>query len=390
VTSAATIVEGRLVLDDRVVAGRIAIEDGWIAAVDLDGAPDPGSRAGTAGDRLITPGFVDVHVHGGGGHDAMGDRAALDGMARHLLRHGITAFLPTAVAAPLETLVAFAGRVRAWLPDAPADGAEPLGFNLEGPFLAAARKGAHDPAHLRAPADVPAAALEPLVDGLRVVTIAPELPGAVELIARLRELGVVASIGHSAATLDEAMDGYRAGGTSTTHLFNAMTGVDHRAPGLAVAALLDDAAYVELIADGIHVHPGLWPLILRLKPADRLLLVSDAISLTGMGDGRAEVGGLAVEVVGGRVTLAGTSTLAGSVLTLDVAVRNLVASGLALPAAVAAASRNPLAMLGVTDRGRIAAGQRADLVELDADLRVLRVMRAGRWSASGAEAGRAG
>lgn len=380
-----TILEGRLVLDDRVVAGRIAIEDGWIAHVQPDDAPDPGSTAGAAEDRLIAPGFVDVHVHGGGGHDAMGDRAALDGMARHLLRHGVTSFLPTAVAAPLDRLTAFTEQVRRWLPIAPDDGAEPLGFDLEGPFLATARKGAHDPAYLQIPAEVPREALEPLVDGLRLITIAPELPGALELIAWLRGRGVAISIGHSAATIDEAGGGYRAGGTSTTHLFNAMSGIDHRAPGVAVAALLDDAAYVELIADGIHVHPALWPLITRVKPVDRLLLVSDAIALTGMGDGRGQVGGLAVEVAGGRVTLAGTTTLAGSVLTLDVAVRNLVGSGVPLPAAVAAASRNPLAMLGIVDRGRIAPGQRADLVELDGGLRVRRVMRAGRWQAVGAD-----
>ena len=186
-------------------------------------------------------------------------------------------------------------------------------------------------------------------------------------------------MGHSASTVDEARAGYAAGGRSTTHLFNAMSGIDHRAPGLAVAALLDDAAYVELIADGIHVHPALWPLILRLKPADRLLLVSDAITLAGMGDGRATIGGLDVEVVGQRVTLVGTTTLAGSVIALDDAVRNLVASGVGLPAAVAAASRNPLALLGISDRGRLAVGQRADLVELDDDLRVRRVMRAGLW-----------
>ena len=158
-----------------------------------------------------------------------------------------------------------------------------------------------------------------------------------------------------------------------------MSGVDHRAPGVAVAALLHDATYVELIADGIHVHPALWPLIARLKPSDRLMLVSDAIALAGMGDGHGRLGGLEVEVVGQRATLAGTSTLAGSVIALDTAVRNLVAAGIPLPAAVAAASRNPLALLGIADRGRIAVGQRADLVELDAELRVRRVMRGGTW-----------
>jgi N-acetylglucosamine-6-phosphate deacetylase len=195
----------------------------------------------------------------------------------------------------------------------------------------------------------------------------------------LARRGVAVSVGHSAATFEQARAAYEAGATSTTHIFNAMTGVEHRAPGLAVAALLDDSVYVELIADGIHVDRAIWPLITRLKPAERLLLVSDAISLAGTGDGHGRIGGLEVEVVGERATLAGTSTLAGSVLSLDVAVANLVGAGVPLPAAVAAASRNPLALLGVTDRGRIAPGQRADLVELDADLHVRHVMRAGRW-----------
>jgi N-acetylglucosamine-6-phosphate deacetylase len=300
-------------------------------------------------------------------------------MARRLLRRGVTSFLPTAVTAPIGALAAFADRVRAWLPDSPADGAEPLGFNFEGPFLAPDRRGAHDPAHLKVPTGVPHRTLEGLVDGLRVITIAPELAGAPDLIGWLSDRGVAVSIGHSAATLDEARAGYDAGAVSTTHLFNAMSGVDHRAPGLAVAALLDDEVFVELIADEVHVHPALWPLITRLKPPDRLLLVSDAIALAGTGDGRGRLGGLDVEVVGGRATLAGTSTLAGSVIALDSAVRNLVASGVLLPAAVAAAGRNPLELLGIADRGRIAEGQRADLVELDADLRVRRVMRAGTW-----------
>jgi N-acetylglucosamine-6-phosphate deacetylase len=371
-TGATETVVGRLVLDDRMASGRIAIEDGLITAVEID------EDAATAG-HLVAPGFVDVHVHGWGGHDAMGDGAALEGMARALLRQGVTSFLPTAVTAPLEQLVAFADRVRAWLPDAPTDGAEPLGFNLEGPFLAEGRRGAHDPAHLRVPEDVTSAELEPLIDGLRLLTVAPELAGAIELIAMLAARGVAVSVGHSAATFEQARAAYEAGATSTTHLFNAMTGIDHHAPGLAAAALLDDSVYVELITDGIHVDRVIWPVITRLKPAERLLLVSDAISLAGTGDGAGHIGGLEVEVVGERVTLTGTSTLAGSVIALDSAVRNLVAAGVPLPAAVAAASRNPLALLGITDRGRIAPGQLADLVELDADLHVRHVMRGGVW-----------
>ena len=372
-----TTIGGRLVLDDRMASGRITIEDGRIGAVDLD---DEVASDGP----ILAPGFVDLHVHGWGGHDAMGDPAALDGMARALLRRGVTSFLPTAVTAPLPDLEAFADRVRTWLRDAPADGAEPLGFNLEGPFLAAARRGAHDSNHLRLPVEVPPGTLEPLIDGLRLITIAPELPGAIDLIRWLNERGVAVSIGHSAASLDEARAGYDAGARSTTHLFNAMSGLDHRSPGVALAALLDDAVSVELIADRIHVHPALWSLITRLKPADRLLLVSDAVALAGTGDGHGHIGGLAVEVVGDRVTLAGTSTLAGSVIALDTAVRNLVAAGIGLPAAVAAASRNPLALLGITDRGRIAPGQRADLVQLGEDLVVERVMRAGAWFVPGA------
>jgi len=186
-------------------------------------------------------------------------------------------------------------------------------------------------------------------------------------------------LGHSAATLEEARAGYAAGGRTTTHLFNAMSGVVHHAPGLAVAALTDDAVYVELIADGHHVDRALWPIITRTKPADRLVLVSDAMPMAGTGDGRTALGGLEVQVVGSRATLLGTDTLAGSVIALDSAVRNLAASGIALPAAAAAASRNPLALLGVTDRGRIAVGQRADLVELDDDLEVRRVARDGAW-----------
>ena len=179
--------------------------------------------------------------------------------------------------------------------------------------------------------------------------------------------------------MEEGRAGYAAGARTTTHLFNAMTGVDHRAPGLAVAALLEDDAYVELIADGHHVTESVWPLILRAKPANRLLLVSDCVAIGGTAARRGVLGGLEVVIDGDRCVLAAGGNLAGSVIALDTAVRNLARSGVPLPRAVAAATREPLALLGVTDRGRLEPGLRADLVELDDDLRVRRVMRGGRW-----------
>ena len=376
--SASVDLRGRLVLEDPVVVGRLAIEDDLIAGVDIEDEDATSPRG--ADLPLLAPGFVDVHVHGWGGYDVMGSLADLDGMARALLRRGVTSFLPTGVTSPLPTLHEWADRVRAWIPAAPADGAGPVGFNLEGPFLSQAKKGAHNPELLLDPADVPWSDIEPLVEGLAVMTVAPEIPGGLELIRRLTSLGVRISIGQSAADVAGAVAGYEAGGVTTTHLFNGMTGVDHRSPGVAVAAMTRDAAWVELIADGHHVHPALWAIIERTKPADRLMLISDAIPLAGMGDGRLTISGLDIEVRDGRCTLAdGSGTLAGSVIALDTAVRNVVANGTLLPAAIAAASRNPLAMLGIDDRGRLAPGQRADLVELDDDLAVRRVMRGGAW-----------
>jgi N-acetylglucosamine-6-phosphate deacetylase len=362
---------GRLIFEDRVEPGRIVVRDGCIAEIELDSSE--------ANGPWLAPGFVDVHVHGRGGHDAMGPDGALDGMARALLRHGVTSFLPTAVTAALPTLAEFAERVRGWLPAAPADGAAALGFNLEGPFINPARKGAQNPAFIAVAAQVAAAELEPLVDGLRIMTVAPETPGGLDLVGWLSARGVAASLGHSAATVEEARAGYAAGARTTTHLFNGMSGVDHRAPGLALAALLEDDAYVELIADGHHVAESVWELILRAKPSDRLILVSDGVAFGGTPQRSGVLGGLEVVVDGDRCVLVEGGSLAGSVIALDTAVRNLARSGVPLPQAVAAATRHPLALLGVTDRGRLAAGLRADLVELDDDLRVLRVMRGGRW-----------
>ena len=371
--AAAAVVAGRLVLRDRVVAGRLHLADGRIHVIEEDERE--------TGGPLVAPGFIDLHVHGWGGCSTMGGVDHLRGMARGLLGHGVTSFLPSGWTAPLATLARFADDVRRWLRDGTAtDAAEPLGFNLEGPFLSDARRGAHNPRHLVAPAEVADHDLEPLLDGLRLITIAPELPGATELIARLTTRGVVCSLGHSDATVEQARAGYAAGARSTTHLFNAMSGVDHHRPGLAVAALAGDA-WVELIADGNHVDRSLWPLIRRAKPADRLLLVSDALQAAGTGDGRTTFGGLEVEVRGDRATLVQGGALAGSVVALDTAVRNLVEEGADLPDAVAAASANPAELLGLDDRGRLEPGRLADLVELDDELRVRRVARAGEWVA---------
>jgi N-acetylglucosamine-6-phosphate deacetylase len=370
-TGGEDVVAGRLVLDDRVEPGRVLVRDGSVVGIEFDRS--------LASGPYVAPGFVDVHVHGRGGHDAMGPDGALDGMARALLRHGVTSFLPTAVTAALPTLAEFAAQVRRWLPAAPADGAAPLGFNLEGPFINPARKGAQNPEFIAVAAQVAEAQLEQLIDGLRITTVAPETPGGVELIRWLSARGVAVSLGHSAATVEEARAGYAAGARTTTHLFNAMVGVDHRAPGLALSALLEDDAYVELIADGHHVAESVWELILRAKPADRLILVSDGVAFGGTAQRSGVLGGLEVVVDGDRCVLVQGGSLAGSVIALDTAVRNLARSGVPLPRAVAAATRHPLALLGVTDRGRLAAGLRADLVELDDDLRVRRVMRAGRW-----------
>jgi N-acetylglucosamine-6-phosphate deacetylase len=367
-------ISGRLILEDGEILGRLSIEDDTITRLEPDGAVD--------GDVIVVPGFIDVHVHGWGGHDAMGGGEALSGMARALAARGVTSFLPTSVTASFERLTRFADDVRAWMPTAPPDGAEPLGFNMEGPFLAERKKGAH-PAHLlRQPEDLDDERLATFIEGLRVITIAPELRGAAELISRLAALGVRVSLGHSAATVAESRAGYAAGAVSTTHLFNAMVGVVHREPGLALEALLDDAVWIELIADTLHVDPDLWPLVWAQKPAERVLLVSDAIALAGSGITRGMLGELEVRVDGDRVTLVQGGNLAGSVTALDLELRNVVLSGVSLPDAVRAAATNPAELLGLTDRGRLAAGQRADIVELDATtLAVRRVMRAGTWIA---------
>jgi N-acetylglucosamine-6-phosphate deacetylase len=367
------VLEGSLVLDDAVATGRLEIDGEHITAVTRDDSSAP--MAGP----FICSGFVDIHVHGWGGHDGAAGDIELDRMARALIQRGITSFLPTAETSSVGSLEAFVASVDRIGTDFRPNRAELLGFNSEGPFISPRRAGAQNPVYIRTPSEADVERIEELLSRARVVTVAPELEGAIGLIRRLARSGVVVSLGHSDATAAQAVKGFDAGARSTTHLFNAMSGLDHHAPGLAAVGLTRDDVFVELIADGLHVDPVLWPIVRRTKNRGRIVLVSDAIAPAGAGDGVWTVGGLEVVVRGGECRVADGGQLAGSTIAIDDAVRNLVAAGWNIVDAVGAATRAPLDCIGIADRGRVAPGQLADLVELNNDLTVRRVMKRGRW-----------
>ncbi len=364
----------------------IEVVDGRIAGVldaRLGGAAARGAQQ-LPGDLVLAPGFVDIHVHGAGGANAMDGPDAIRQMARTLAARGVTSFLPTAVSAPLDRLAAFAGEVGWARDEADAEGASVLDANLEGPALDPGHAGAHAHSALVDPAAVVAAfTRDPAAwEAVKVVTVAPERPGGLNLVRLLAARGIVASIGHSGASYAQALAAYDAGARSTTHLFNAMTGLTHRGPGLALAALLDPRPAVELIADGLHVDAAMWPLVRRLA-GGRVVLVSDALPDAGLaGDRTFRLGGLEVTVRGGRATLA-DGTLAGSMILLADAVARYVAHGASLAETVGAASTRPARLVGARRKGRIARGADADLVALRPDGSVGRVWLRGRELALG-------
>lgn len=369
----------------RVVTPGGVIEGGWVqteAGVITAMSPGPrppGGAVDLAGAWLL-PGYIDLHVHGGGGHDASASPADLAAAVAFHRQHGTTRTLVSLVAAPLEALA----EQLAWIADRVAIGptaqGHVLGAHLEGPFLSAARCGAQNPGHLLRPDTAAFARLAAAARGtLRSITIAPELPGALDLIAAAQAAGAVAAVGHTDATYAQARVGLDAGLRLATHLFNGMRPVHHREPGVVVAVLEGRIAF-EIINDGIHVHPALIRLLAREEP-EQLLLVTDAISAAGTGDGEFLLGGLQAVARDGAARLAATGTLAGSTLTMDAAVRRAVVEcGLPIEVASAAASANPARVLGIGDRcGAIAVGHDADLVVLDDELRLLRVMAGGSW-----------
>jgi N-acetylglucosamine-6-phosphate deacetylase len=294
---------------------------------------------------LVAGGLIDLQVNGGAGHDLTEDPSSVWAVGEALRTHGVAAFLPTLVS-PSWAIVDRGREVLAAGPPPGYGGATPLGWHVEGPFLNPERRGAHALASLREP-DVRAVTGWGPASGVRIVTLAPELPGALDVVRALVESGVVVSAGHSSATFEEARAGFEAGIRMVTHLFNAMAPLDRREPGLPGAALLDPRVTVALIPDGLHVHPAMISLVRRLAGPERLAIVSDAIAAAGLPAGTYSLAGRRVRVEGLEVRT-DDGVLAGSVIGLDVGVRNLEAfAGISPEAAELAATTVPARLLGL-------------------------------------------
>lgn len=345
--------------------GFVVVEGERIAGVEEGHHPHPDL---SYPDGTLVPGFIDLQINGAAGCDFLAPtEAGLAAAQAHLMRTGTVAYLPTLISASEERLRAalgfFAGRRDA--PGAPRI----LGVHLEGPFLSPVRPGAHRPEHLRPPSVEWIGRLVEDFQGLvRVVTLAPELDGAQEVIEALASQGVVVAVGHTDATYARAMAAFERGARLATHLFNAMRPFHHREPGVAGAALAHPGVTCSIIADLVHLHPAVIAQVVALKGCERTLLVTDAIAAAGAPPGRVTLGDQEVTVAGDAPRLA-DGTLAGSVLCMDRAVRNTVISGQAWDLAVRMASTTPARLLGL-DQGELRPGQRADLVVMGRDLSV--------------------
>lgn len=364
----------------------IAIQGSKISAVGQRGKIDlpRGAREVNAGGRTVVPGFVDVHIHGAGGHDVMeGTREALEIISATVAAHGTTSLVATTVtASEKETRDSVAGIAHFILNAsqyaARELSAEILGIHFEGPFISPARRGVHPAKWIVPPSrELLAQLLGEARGTAQILTLAPELPGALDLISTARQAGLVVSLGHTDATYEQAQAAIEAGASHAAHVFNAMRPFSHRGTGVIGAVLTSPKVSAELIADGVHVDEAAMRMLVELKTPERVILVSDGISATGMPDGKYQLGMFVVKVSGG-VARNTEGKLAGSTLTLDRALRNMVALGVPLSSALRMVTANPARQIGLgTRKGVLAPGADADLVFLDDQLEVSGVMTRG-------------
>jgi N-acetylglucosamine-6-phosphate deacetylase len=366
----------------------LAVEDGLISEVSSRSATEVPANASLIdfGDAVLAPGFVDIHIHGGAGVDAMrASQSELPRLGQFLTTHGVTGYFPTTVAAPLDATCAALERLADAIEaastatnDNPVQ-ARPLGIHLEGPFLSHKRRGVHPPENLVAPTLEIFERLWQAARGhVRMLTIAPEIPGAMEVIAEAARRNVCVSIGHSDAEMPIAQEAVKAGARHATHTFNAMRPLDHREPGIIGEVLSDDRLSADIIVDGIHLAPSVVKLFLRAKGRELAVLITDAISATGMPDGRYQLGPIEVDVKDGKCMSNGS--LAGSVLTMDRAVRNVTQfSDWSLRDALRAATLNPARALGLAGHhGILSRGAEANFNVLSQAGEVLKTVVRGR------------
>jgi len=364
----------------------LLVEDGLVTSISSlgDQAIPKSHRFIDLGDAILVPGFIDMHIHGGAGFDIMTtDAAALPAVERLLFSHGVTSYFPTTVTASVEHTLAALEHLANAIEQAPQstddNRARPLGIHLEGPFISHVRPGVHPRADLQRPT---LALFERFWEASRgtvkVLTIAPELEGAREVIAEAARRGVCVSMGHSDADLPQAQAGVAAGVRHATHTFNAMRPLDHRDPGIIGEVLMDERLTAEIIADGIHVDPLVVRLFLRAKGPDAAVLVTDATAATGMPNGRYRLGSLEVEVKDGKCLREGR--LAGSVLTMDKAVRNVMKfANWDLQQAVRLATVNAARAASLPEHaGMLVPGAPADMVALNANGEVLKTVVRGQ------------
>jgi N-acetylglucosamine-6-phosphate deacetylase len=372
------LLDGAHLVDGRRVS--IHVLDGLIGALAdaHDMLPPDARRVGVEG-LIAAPGFIDLQVNGAAGHDITDASASMWAIGESMARHGVTAFLATIVSSERGTVDR---AIDAWRQGPASAGAVPIGLHVEGPFLAPGRAGAHRPEHLRLPDLGEAAGWTPDA-GVRMVTLAPELPGALELIAELAARNVVVAAGHTDADAATGRAAVDAGVRYATHLLNAMRPLHHREPSLAAALLVDDRVTIGVIGDGLHVAPEMLAVARHVAGPGRLSLVSDAMAGLDMSPGRVRLGDVEVEVGPDGARLS-DGTLAGAIAGLDAGVRTLVATGCPVDEALAAVTSTPAALLGLHDgRGRLEVGGRADITLLTPELEVAATLVAGEvaWAA---------